>query len=492
MTKKNIDHRSILHALILLGCSCLTFAQLQSTAWAQQARQSQPRLYFFTQAACPPCHKMKPAVDEIAKYIDVQIVDTQQQAQWADHFGVRETPTVVLAAGNQILGRHVGSLEYSELAKFCNDGLQRVEPQPANPEFRNSDSQTTSHQQTAPPSTGFRDSQVQNVSYESASPNVGNANSVKANAHRSTVRLKIDEQGATSYATGTVIHVHNNEALVVTCGHAFRDNQGKGRITGHSGFSDNQINELDGHLLYYDAGPSDVALVVVKPATGLVPSPIAQVSYKPGRGEAMFSYGCNHGEDPSIMNCTFLRLGRYLSDNRADQSSALRYDTTRRPVQGRSGGGLFNSNGELIGICTGAAVEDDEGIYGSIEVIYEGLQKAGLTQLFSNGNDTVVSTVQANDNRQSNREIATEMQPIGRDSDNRLNQISPAMNQTVPGEFEIVCNLRSKDARGQSQQIVVRNPSAELLKLLKEQGQTVNHVASNRDDREVIRAQSHQ
>ena len=44
-----------------------------------------------------------------------------------------------------------------------------------------------------------------------------------ARAEAATVRIRVDEENSTAYGTGTVIDVHGDEALVLTCGHLFRE-----------------------------------------------------------------------------------------------------------------------------------------------------------------------------------------------------------------------------------------------------------------------------
>ena len=71
-------------------------------------------------------------------------------------------------------------------------------------------------------------------------------------AMNATVRLKVADSEGTSYATGTVIHSHGNESLVMTCGHVFRDSQGQGKITAEYDLY-KQPRIASGRLVDYDA-----------------------------------------------------------------------------------------------------------------------------------------------------------------------------------------------------------------------------------------------
>ena len=52
------------------------------------------------------------------------------------------------------------------------------------------------------------------------------------------------------------------------------------------------------------------------------------------------------------------------------------------PIQGRSGGGLFNAKGELIGVCSGAFRKTKEGLYTGIGAVRKLITNLKLTELF--------------------------------------------------------------------------------------------------------------
>ncbi len=52
------------------------------------------------------------------------------------------------------------------------------------------------------------------------------------------------------------------------------------------------------------------------------------------------------------------------------------------PALGRSGGGLFDQQGQLIGVCNAADTTDNEGIYAAAEVVYAQIERLGMTHLF--------------------------------------------------------------------------------------------------------------
>jgi hypothetical protein len=52
------------------------------------------------------------------------------------------------------------------------------------------------------------------------------------------------------------------------------------------------------------------------------------------------------------------------------------------PVEGRSGGGLFNSAGQLVGVCFAADYEGNEGLYTAIESIHDELDRLNLSDVY--------------------------------------------------------------------------------------------------------------
>ena len=55
-------------------------------------------------------------------------------------------------------------------------------------------------------------------------------NAAQQQALEATVRLRVVDATGVSHGTGTIIDVHGDEALVLTCGHIFRESQGRGEI----------------------------------------------------------------------------------------------------------------------------------------------------------------------------------------------------------------------------------------------------------------------
>ena len=68
------------------------------------------------------------------------------------------------------------------------------------------------------------------------------------------------------------------------------------------------------------------------------------------------------------------------------------------PVEGRSGGGLFNTRGELIGVCFAADPRANEGLYTSLPTIQSELQRNNIVLTSRVGNALVASSTPSNNN----------------------------------------------------------------------------------------------
>ena len=333
-------------------------------------------LYFFTSQGCAPCEVVKPALAKLdAAGYPVTIVDIRQRPDWGHHFRVDRTPTVIMVRDEKIVGRHAGVISHSELLRwYAASGFvpAATKPTPIGTKVVFSAAEPPEETRSAA-NLGREDD-----GFESATMHKGTSTPVNHSeeiALAATVKIKVEDPEGISYATGTVIHSHGNESLVVTCGHVFRESKGSGDITVEYGFADHNISVGSGDLIFYDAEARDIALLVLH--TDGDPIPAVDIASKRTTidiGNDAFSIGCDHGKNPTIRHTRI--------KNRAAYDGAIKYDIYGRPVDGRSGGGLFNDDGELIGVCNAAVVDFDEGIYTALDTIHWQLEHTNLAHLF--------------------------------------------------------------------------------------------------------------
>jgi hypothetical protein len=189
-----------------------------------------------------------------------------------------------------------------------------------------------------------------------------------------SVRLTIADPQGSSFGSGTLIDARQGEALVLTCGHIFRDSQGQGQISVDL-CAPGAPQKLPGRLVSYDL-KNDVALVSIRPGVPVRVAALAPKGHRPTAGDRVVTVGCNNGGPATAQNSSVSAVNKFLAP--------ANVSVTGLPVQGRSGGGLFTAAGEVIGVCNAADPADNEGLYAALSVIHEELDEAGLTAIYQN------------------------------------------------------------------------------------------------------------
>jgi S1-C subfamily serine protease len=202
-----------------------------------------------------------------------------------------------------------------------------------------------------------------------------------------TARLKVEDAQGSSWGTGTVIDCRQGEALILTCGHIFRDSQGAGRIEVDC-FAPGGPRGVAGQVVSWDL-KRDLALVSIFTDAALVPVRVGGTDRGTTAGESVATVGCNGGADPTIHHSRITAVDKYLGPANVQVAG--------QPVQGRSGGGLFAVDGTLIGVCNAADPADNEGLFAALPTIHEQLEEAGLAFVYRNvypsgGLDAVAAT----------------------------------------------------------------------------------------------------
>ena len=200
-------------------------------------------------------------------------------------------------------------------------------------------------------------------------------NRAQTRALEATVRIQVIEANTLATGSGTIIDQRGNDALVLTCGHLFREAGPNSQVEVEIGFLQ-QVRKYPAMVLAFDSEAHDVALLTVRVAGPVVTAPLAPANYPLDQGDAVFSVGCDGGNDPTVFRTQIKAITRY--------QAAHKYDTFGRPEQGRSGGGLFTAGGQLIGVCNSRAVYVDEGIFagkeGILAILTEWLDWAFVTE----------------------------------------------------------------------------------------------------------------
>ena len=172
----------------------------------------------------------------------------------------------------------------------------------------------------------------------------------------------------------------------MTCGHIFRDSDGNGKVFVDL-FGAGAPQHVAGRLLGCDL-ERDVALVGIAMTAPVAVARVAPPNYAVHEGDRVIGIGCSNGAEPTVQESHVNSLDRFRGPPNIEVSG--------QPVQGRSGGGLFNAQGQVIGVCNAADPSDNEGMFAAPASIYKELDRAGLAFVYTSAPRTAVSSVEPN------------------------------------------------------------------------------------------------
>ena len=420
---------------------------------------SDVELLHFSAPWCHACQESEPAIRRLEDGgFPIRHFNVDERPDLARQYRVQTVPSFILVSKD---GRPISRLDkgvtYGELSQFVRANASRTAAAPDRPTRGRTPAPSNDRR---PGSTG---------SLASASRSGQPASDPTNAALAATVRLKIEDKDGHSYGTGTIVDVHGQEALVLTCGHIFRDSKGKGRITVDL-FAPGSRQPVTGRVLRYDL-ENDLALVAVKPDVKVTPARVAFDTNTSVRGDRVFSVGCNHGSQPTVMQGRVNAINRYVGP-------PANIVVAGQPVDGRSGGGLFSEDGLLIGVCQAADPEYQEGIYGHLPAVHKYLDAANLSFIYNQSQPTTGNVARSSEPsrlRERNRSPRALASTTQRDRDvipasaakARDSRTSRARSFPQDDGTEVVCVIRSKtDPNRPSRVIVLDRPSNEFLQNL--------------------------
>lgn len=446
-------------------------------------------LYDFYIDGCAPCRAMSPLVHQLAEEgYPVKQVNAGRQPELAERYGVDCYPTFVMVAEGREVARRSGQCGVADLRRMFDAVPDERQPRVRgqSPDRRPSDERPRGERM---PAVSAADPLLAGggPALRSAPPAGARPSSREAFLARLTsasVRLKIEDPDGFSYGTGTIIHAQGDEALILTCGHVFRDSRGKGRIAVDL-FGPGAPQGIAGKLIGYDLD-TDVALVRIRTTGRVEVVPVAPPDYRVGRDDPVVSVGCDHGDPPSPRESRVTDLNKFRGP--------ANIQVAGQPVTGRSGGGLFAAEGLLIGVCNAADPADDEGLYAALPSVYAELDRAGLSRVYEETGATVVSAVRSGDVADATDVAAEPDMPSDMPkSIPRLRAVPVAASpRPEPRQYaeqgalsseessvieelarhtggaEVICIIRPADDEGSSEIIVLDRASPEFRELLAE------------------------
>ena len=386
-----------------------TLASIVVAATSFQLAHAESVLVEFTTQHCGPCQRMRPVVQQLAaEGYAVREVDATSQPQVASQYRVSEFPTFIVLVDGREYARLVGGTDHPHLVEMIHRATA-IAAQTATPAANkgpvalvNSAAapvaaggfpqpepgrvvqlQDSQRPAAGPPTNPFATAQamgpppVQSVSNQTSVAPAMSAPAGQLGVGKlidSTVRLSVTDPDGKSTGTGTIIDSRSGKALVLTCGHLFRSSQGRGTIeislfrAGPNGAE--PCGQVEAQLIDYDLD-RDLALLCFEADSPVAVTPVAPRGTQLQVESPVTSVGCGHGANPTPWQSRITAVNRYQGHPNVEAAGA--------PEEGRSGGGLFNAAGQLIGVCYAADKEGNEGLYASLDSIYSKLDALQLT-----------------------------------------------------------------------------------------------------------------
>jgi S1-C subfamily serine protease len=384
----------------------------------QPASGNNVLLLDFTSPHCGPCQQMAPTIENLERAgYPIRKIDVTRDTPSAAQYKVARVPMLVMLVDGQEFERVQGGMSGSQLEAMFHRA--RAESQRRNqsgvraqsPERRPA-IQTTAQVSSPAPSVAWPSAAQQQAPWPVAnasastlpptgrpqltdssygrrpsangpSPAESAPNAVAASDPRlmalvgASVRLRVEDTSGFAFGTGTIIDTRQGEALVITCAHLFRESKGTGPLSVEmfeaTPGGPRSAGKVPGLVISYDLD-RDVALVAIRPGRPVSVARVASPQTAVARGDRVVSIGCSNGQDPTVLASRVTSLDRYQGPPNIEASGA--------PVEGRSGGGLFNEQGQLIGVCFAADHEANEGLYAALKAIHDELGAQGLNDVY--------------------------------------------------------------------------------------------------------------
>ena len=371
MVRSSIRSTILLHSL-----AALLVAGLSSTSQAESV------LLVFSSPHCGPCQQLKPTLHQLEQEgYPLRHIDVTRERQLAQQFRVDRVPTLIMLADGREVDRQQGARSHGELQQmFATVGVQpavRHGVKASAPTLLpSSHTPVSAAPFTASPRGSNSGARVHPASFEKSLLDV-------------TVRISVEDATGRSYGTGTLIDTREGDALIVTCGHLFRGDSAQGKITIEIFESTptglRMIEQLPGKLESYDLD-RDVGLLSIRPRTQVKVARVA-AAFGERVNDRIWSVGCDRGADPTVRSSRVTAIDRYQGPPNIEAAGA--------PVEGRSGGGLFNVQGELVGVCFAADNEGDEGLYSGLASVHAEIDNLGMQSIYAPSTNTQLASPQA-------------------------------------------------------------------------------------------------
>jgi thiol-disulfide isomerase/thioredoxin len=407
----------------------LLLALLTATNTPPGDASAGPTLLDFHAEWCGPCHKARPAVAQlISQGYPVKTIDIDQEPRLRARYHVEQVPTFIVVDGaGRELDRTTGPQPAAELGRFYKAAIAKVQP-PASSnahvgsreESRGGADDGEDHPDSPRKSARDDDSDRPESEGEEAEPPFANPK-----PWESVVRIRVLGNHSTGFGSGTIIYSTPQESIILTCAHIFKVEGRKqvspaqfqrkimidlfdGTLQGPKKNMVHFVEAVEGRAVDYDF-TRDVGLIRIRPGRRLPACRVVPAHWQPKTRMAVLTVGCSEGHDATAWHTIISRprIQNFLSGNPAYEA----IECNEAPKQGRSGGGLFTTDGYVAGVCNFAEPQGNHGLYATPSSIYHVLDRNNLMALYSpvsRGTGTLLADGRSGGQPRRNRAVAVE------------------------------------------------------------------------------------
>ena len=344
----------------------------------------------FTASYCQPCQQMVPVLQRMQKdKFPVRQIDISEEPELARRFNVDRVPTLVLMVQGKEAKRFIGLTDEAELRDQMNRAARRLAETRERTEVAAAElpaglavNSNTSKDTAEPEATteapaeskpsikdvfrGFlggvtKPTAMQFPTLRAQSPEAA-ASEMDGLliAEAATVRVKVagvsskDGRKIQDVGTGTIVYSAAGQAIILTCAHVFLDMSTKDAKIEIEVFENGKPLSYPASLIGGDHN-SDLAFLKIQ-STKIMPSVrLTAAAPSVAKDQNLVSFGCNGGADPTLLKTKIVDINRY--------NGPANLVCSVDPQSGRSGGGLFDASGSLVGVCSCADRKLKEGLY---------------------------------------------------------------------------------------------------------------------------------
>lgn len=331
----------------------------------------------FYGSQCPPCRAMRPVIEQLKKAgYPVRSINVDEERALAQQYGITNIPCFIMISDGRIFYRTQGITSASNLAAICQSGINNAYAM----QRKRAVAQSNAPKLNNPgmPGNSVQIIPVSKNKIENEPVQLNNSKTTNLLAPErllaSTVRIRV-KTSVCDHGTGTIIDSRNNRALILTCGHLFREyakeNGGKIEV---DMFGGSYRQNIEAKYICHDE-ESDLGLICIPIKEPVAIIPVAPLNYQAQRGSAVASAGCDNGCAPTVQPSQIVAINKCLGPANMYASGAS--------VQGRSGGGLFSKDGYLIGVTLANVPGENQALYSSYPAIHDLLNRYRLSAVVS-------------------------------------------------------------------------------------------------------------